>query len=492
MKHLPALSIALLICGCTVGPDYRAPESQAPDEWGALDLMGATTQPSVVNAKAPPVLAWWTTFEDPTLNSLIDQAVRSNLDLRRAQARVREARAQRGVIAAGLYPNVDVAARYSYQRNSFGGIPIAGATGGTAGGGPSGGGQEFDLFDVGFDAGWEIDVFGGVRRSVEAAEADIAAAVEDRRDVLVSLLSEVAREYTELRSFQRQLEIARQNLDTQRRTLDLTRTLLQGGRATDLDVARAEAQVSRTASSIPTLESSARQSMHRLSVLLGRQPLALARELSQVVAIPKPPAQVPVGVPSELLRRRPDIRRAERQLAAASARIGAATADLFPKFSLTGSLGLQSGEFKSLADYESRFWSIGPSVSWPVFDAGRIRSNIEVQNAREEQAALGYEQAVLSAFQDVEDALVSYTKEQARRATLTDGARANQRAVELANDLYQAGRADFLSVLQAQRDLFESQDAVVQSERAVSANLIALYKALGGGWQVGEPDAQSQ
>jgi NodT family efflux transporter outer membrane factor (OMF) lipoprotein len=490
MKHLSASFIALLICGCTVGPDYHAPESQVPNEWGELGLTGATTQPSVVNANAPPVLAWWTTFEDPTLNSLIDQAVRSNLDLRRAQARVREARAQRGVVAADLYPNLNVGAGYTYQRNSFGGFATAGA--GAGGGAAGGGGDAFELYDAGFDANWEIDVFGGVRRSVQAANADIEAAIEDRRDVMVTLLSEVAREYTELRTFQRQLEIARGNLETQRRTLDLTRTLLQGGRATDLDVARAQAQVARTASTIPTLETLTRQAIHRIGVLLGRQPLALSQELSQVAAIPKPPPQVPIGVPSELLRRRPDIRRAERQLAAASARIGAATADLFPHFSLTGSLGLQSDKFSDLANYDSRFWSIGPSVSWPVFDAGRIRSNIEVQNAREEQAAIGYEQAVLSALRDVEDALVAYGKEQARRQTLADAATANERAVNLANDLYQAGRADFLSVLQAQRDLFESQDAVVQSERAVSANLIALYKALGGGWQVSEPEAQPQ
>src|SRR5688572_13661815 len=385
--------LGLAIAGCTVGPDYRAPETQTLDEFGELGLSGASTQPSVVTTQAPPVLAWWTTFEDATLNSLIDQAVRSNLDLRRAQSRIREARAQRGVIASDLYPNVDVGAGYTYQRNSFGGLATAGA--GAGGGGGGGGGDAFELYNAGFDAAWEIDVFGGVRRSLQAADADIQAAVEDRRDVLVSLLSEVAREYTELRTFQRQLEIARGNLETQRRTLDLTRTLLQGGRATDLDVARAEAQVARTASTIPTLETFTRQAIHRIGVLLGRQPLALSEELSQVTAIPKPPPQVPIGVPSELLRRRPDIRRAERQLAAASARIGAATADLFPRFSLTGSLGLQSEKFSDLANYDSRFWSIGPSVSWPLFDAGRIRSNIEVTNAREEQAAIGYEQAVL-------------------------------------------------------------------------------------------------
>jgi NodT family efflux transporter outer membrane factor (OMF) lipoprotein len=492
-----SVGVGLVIGGCTVGPDYSQPRTDVVDEWGELGLSGATTQPSVVTPKAPPVLAWWTTFQDPLLNSLIDQAVRSNLDLRRAQARVLEARAQRRVIAADAWPDVNVNGSYTFQRNSFGGIPLGGAGSGTSGGGGGSfggggvGGQEFDLFNVGFDSTWEIDVFGRVRRNVEAANADIEAAVEDRRDVLVSLLAEVARNYTELRSFQRQLEIARANLEAQTHTLELTRTLLLGGRATDLDVARAEAQVSRTAATIPTLEASARQSVHRLGVLLGREPMALSSELASQTPIPKPPPEVPMGVPSELLRRRPDVRRAERQLAAATARIGVATADLFPRFSLTGSLGLQSGEFKSLADYSSRFYSIGPSVSWPVFDAGRIRANIEVQNAREEQAVAGYESAVLVALRDVEDALIAYAKEQARRKTLADAAASNRRAVNLANDLFQAGRTDFLSVLQAQRDLFESDDALVQSDRAVTANLIALYKALGGGWQVSEtPNGQ--
>jgi NodT family efflux transporter outer membrane factor (OMF) lipoprotein len=245
--------------------------------------------------------------------------------------------------------------------------------------------------------------------------------------------------------------------------------------------------VATTASAIPSLDALARQSIHRLGVLLGEPPMALAEALAPPQQIPKPPPDVPVGLPSDLLRRRPDVRRAERRLAASTARIGAATADLFPRFSLTGSLGTQAGEAKGLFNYANRFYSIGPRVSWPIFDAGRIRANIRVQNAREEQALAAYEQTVLLALRDVEDALVGYLREEDRRRTLATAAEANRRAVELANQLYNAGRTDFLNVLQAQRDLFASQDALVQSDRLVSTNLVALYKALGGGLGAGRP-----
>jgi len=287
----------------------------------------------------------------------------------------------------------------------------------------------------------------------------------------------------ELRGYQRQIVIARENLGAQQQTLNLTRDRLRAGVATDLDVARSQAQVSTTESTIPTLEAGARMAIHRLGVLAGAPPMALSASLSPARAIPRPPPQLPVGVPSALLRRRPDVRRAERQLAATSARIGVATSDLFPKFSLTGSLGLQSSRSGELLNYSSRFWSIGPSVSWPAFDAGRIRANIRAADARQERAAAAYEQAVLAAFADVEDALVNYAKEESRRRTLADAADANRRAVRLALQLNDVGKTDFLSVLQAQRDLFASEDALVQSERTVSTNLVALYKALGGGWE---------
>jgi multidrug efflux system outer membrane protein len=467
---------ALVIAGCTVGPDYVAPETAMPERWGELpgDDSVAARQPSAPTAEPVALAEWWTTFQDQTLNSLIERAVQANPDLRAAQARVREARAQRGIISADLFPTVDAFGSYSRSRtseNSFGG----------PGGAP---GTESDLYRAGFDASWEIDVFGGVRRNVEAADADIAASIEDRRDVLVTLLAEVAQNYVELRGFQRQIAIAQANLQTQRDTLQITRTRLEAGIASDLDVAQAEAQVQTTESQIPALESTSRQSIHALSVLLAQAPTSLAEELSSDSPIPVAPAEVPIGLPSDLLRRRPDIRRAERELAAATARIGVATADLFPRFSLTGSLGLESSHFSDIGDYSSRFWSVGPSVSWPILDFGRIRSNIAVENAREEQAFAFYEQTVLTSLREVEDALVAFVQEQARRRTLSGAVDSNRRAVDLATQLYQQGLSDFLSVLQAQRDLYETEDALVQSDRAVTTNLVSLYKALGGGWEI--------
>jgi NodT family efflux transporter outer membrane factor (OMF) lipoprotein len=463
------LGAGLLAGGCAVGPDYKAPQATVGEGWGELGPSGAVDGPATRPSAQPLPVRWWTTFNDPTLNDLIARAARSNLDLRRATARIRESRASREVTQADIFPNVDVGGSYNRSRNRFA---------------PGGGDDAHDQYKAGFDASWEVDVFGGVRRGVEAANADIAAAVEDRRDVLVSLLAEVARNYIELRGSQRRITIAQENLAAQQKTLDLTKNLLAAGVATDLDVARAEAQVSTTESQIPLLQSSARQSIHALGVLLGTDPMALTPELSQPLPIPNAPPEVPVGIPSQILLRRPDLRRAEAQLHAATARIGVATADLFPRFSLTGSLGLQSSKLSSLGDWDSRYWSIGPSVAWPIFDAGRIAANINVQNARQEQALLLYQQTVLDALRDVEDSLVAYAKEETRRRTLTKAADANRRAVDLANQLYDAGRTDFLSVLQAQRDLFASQDAMVQSDIAVATNLVALYKALGGGWEV--------
>jgi len=500
--HRVILSLAILtsVSACTVGPNYAPPQELPPDAWFEFAVSpttrpegsatGPTSRPTSVLTRGPIPVAWWTTFHDPKLDDLIIRAARSNLDLRRAQSRIVEARAQRRVTAADAYPELNTSGSYTHSRAGFAGIGGGAAGGSTTGGGSSNSATsgssagEFDLFQAGFDASWEIDVFGRVRRSVEAADADIQAAIEDRRDVMVSLLAEVARNYVELRGFQQQTRIARENLVSQRETLGVTKQRLERGLATSLDTARAQAQVATTASQIPSLDASARQAAHRLAVLLGLQPQALADELLREAVIPTPPPSVPVGIPAELLRRRPDIRRAERQLAALTARVGVATADLYPRFALSGSLGLQSADFGSLFNYASRIYSIGPSISWPIFDAGRIRANIEVTNAQQEGALLAYQQTVLTAYRDVEDALIMYTRELERRNTLAAAAAANQQATNLANELYTAGRTDFLSVLQAQRDLFQSQDALVQSDRLVSSNLIALYKALGGGWEI--------
>ncbi|MGH7828355.1 MAG: efflux transporter outer membrane subunit [Candidatus Binatia bacterium] len=466
--------LALLTAGCSVGPNYEKPDVPVPAGWNEAQQNGVSQQ-------AAELTRWWTAFDDPLLNSLVGRAVQSNLDLRLAEARIREARALRAVTASGAWPAVDVSGSYSRSRaseNAFS-SPAQGAGGSFS---PVGEGAQ-DLFRTGFDASWEIDLFGGVRRSVEAADATIEATVEDRRNTLVTLLGDVANNYIDLRGFQQRLEVARANLKAQQETLEINKIRFEAGLASDLDVAQAEGQVNITASQIPLLESSLKQAGHRLDVLVGLQPGALWAEVSKEAPIPALPPEVLIGLPSELLRRRPDIRRAERQLAAATAQVGAVTADLFPRFFLTGAAGLQSISAGDWLTGGSRFWSIGPTITWPIFDAGRIRANIEVRNAQQEQALTQYEKAILTALEDVENSLVGYSREQARYRSLTEAVAANRRAVAMANELYVNGLVNFLNVLEAQRSLYASENDLAQSEAAMASNLVSLYKALGGGWE---------
>jgi outer membrane protein, multidrug efflux system len=467
--------LIFLAGGCSVGPNYQKPDLPVPAAWQEAQQKG-------VDTRSAELAQWWSTFNDPLLNSLVERAVQSNLDVRLAEARIREARATRAVIASGAWPTVNVSGSYTRNRASENGIAVPGGGAVIA---PSGGGVNLDqnFYQSGFDANWEIDVFGRVRRSVEAADATVEATVEDRRDVLVTLLGEVARNYIDLRGFQRRLAVARGNLKTQQDTLELTQVRFQAGLASDLDVAQQEAQLNTTAAQIPTLESALKQAAYGLDVLLGLQPGTLWNELAKETEIPNLPPEVLVGLPSELLRRRPDIRRAERQLAAATAQVGAATADLYPKFSLTGTVGLQSISASDWFTRGSRFWSVGPTITWPVFDAGRIRANIEIRNAQQEQALTQYEKSVLSAFQDVETSLVNYANEQARYRSLTDAVAANRRAVAMANELYIRGLNDFLNVLDTQRSLYVTENDLAQSQATMATNLVALYKALGGGWE---------
>jgi multidrug efflux system outer membrane protein len=306
--------------------------------------------------------------------------------------------------------------------------------------------------------------------------------------VYVSLLAEVARNYVEVRQFQNEIRIAEENLKSQKDSLALTEERFHAGVTTQLDVSRAQAQVASTAASIPSLDAQMHQTIHRLSVLLGEQPSALTEELTRPGMIPSVPDAVPVGVPTDLLRRRPDIRRAERQLASATARVGSATADLYPKLTLVGTFGFDASKFNHVADYASRYWSIGPGFSWPIFNAGRIRANIQTYNESQQQALTAYEQTVLQAMEDVEDALVAYSREQMRRQALNESVAANRQSVDLATQQYRQGVADFLTVLEAQRSLYAAQDALAPSDAQIASDLVALYKAMGGGWKV-EPQS---
>ena len=457
---------ATLLAGCTVGPDYHEPPANPPAEW-ASPLRGGET-----NGVSPDA-RWWKSFRDPELDSLVARAAESNLNLRAAWARVRQARFQRVMAKAAFWPTID--ANASYSRNRFSATGLVPAPPGTP--------LEANLYQTGFDSTWELDVFGGTRRSVEAAGAEVAAAEYGRRDILLTVYGDVARNYVQARAFQRRLAVLRENIAAQQNILNLTRDLFARGLATDLDVQQGAALLATTQSEEPTLETSFRDSAYSLALLLGQPPGALLAELSSNTPAPAAPPSVPVGLPSDLIHRRPDIQQAERELAAATARIGVAKADLFPQFSLTGNAGMESVHASDWFDAGSRYWAAGPVAQWRIFDAGRIRANIHLQTARQEEALANYEQAVLAAFGDVEGALTAYAHEQTRRLSLERAVEADQEAVRLAEQLYRNGLADFLRVLESQRSLYQSQDALIDSDQAVSTNLIALYKALGGGWE---------
>jgi multidrug efflux system outer membrane protein len=448
-----------------VGPDFHRPHMDVPQNW-----TGSAPIPEKQPA-APAELSlaqWWLIFNDPILSSLIHEAVQSNLDLKQAEARVRQARAALKGAVSFLGPTLDSST--FAQRSRTPGILSTNK------------GNISNQYQVGFDAAWEIDVFGGVRRNIEAADADLAATVEARQNVLISLAAEVALNYIDLRSFQQRIAIARKNLATQTQSARLTRLRFEAGFVSGLDVANAEAQKATTASTIPLLESAAQQSIYNISILLGRDPTALLPELSSPKDIPEQPPAVPLGLPSDLLLRRPDIRQAEAQIHAATARIGVATADLFPRFTISGSAGLVSTHASSWLTWSNRFWSFGPSASWNLFSSGRTLANIEQQRAVEEQTLAAYQQTVLTALQEVENALIASTKEEEHRVELSRAVAYNAKAVDLATLQYTQGLTDFLNVLDAQRSLFLTEDQLAASTGTVLTNLVSLYKALGGGW----------
>ncbi len=468
-----AAFILIMVMGCAVGPDYQRPETKVPEAWNGQEVV-TPDHPSKTVTNPVALVEWWGAFQDPTLSSLVEMAIRANLDLRLAVARIRQARASMGVAGAPLFPEVDASALYQRSQGSseVGGGGAVATVGGLR-----------NLWQAGLDATWEVDIFGGTRRNLEAAGADLQAAVEDRRDVLVTLVGDVGTNYINLRGFQQQIEIARRNLEAQKHTADITQKRHDAGFVGGLDVATARAQIATTAATIPVFESSARAAIYSLGVLLGREPAALEKDLIRATPIPPTPPEIPVGLPSDLLRRRPDIRRAEAQIHAATARIGVATADLFPKFNLAGSYGFSALEAFKLGRSTSNFWSWGPTITWPIFAGGRFYWNVKVQDALQEQALLTYEKTVLTALKDVETALVAYAKQQEARKSLTEAVVNNRKAVDLAMTLYVAGKSDFLNVLIAQRSLFATEDALALSTRTVDTNLIALYKALGGGWE---------
>lgn len=453
--------LLVLLSGCAaVGPEYQPPQPEVPAGWHESP---ADRAPAVGDAHD----RWWILFRDPLLDSLVMRAAAANHDLKRAAARIREARAER-VIAAAT-GSVSGTAEASHSRRSDNGSS-------------SGGNQ--DLFQIGFDAVWELDIFGGVRRAVESADATLAASEEELRDVLVSLQAEVARNYLELRGSQKRLATTRKNIATQERTVEVVRGRYQMGLGNELDLVQAETQLALTRATVPALEASSRQSMHQLALLLGQNPVSLIEELSQAAAVPLAPARIPVDLPSELLRQRPDLRAVERRLAAATADIGVATADLFPRFSLPAMVGLQSTGLGSLISSGSRYWSVGPVVNLALFDQGRIRAGIEISEARRDAVLAEYQQTVLAAFAEVENGLVAFAKEQETLEILGEAVSSSEKAVTMSTGLFEAGLTDFLNVLQSERALYQSEDQLAQSEQRLNLALVAICKALGGGWRI--------
>lgn len=476
------LLASMWFAGCAVGPDYAPPQPDVPDIWHQELVEGLSEGEAGLQT-------WWTVFDDPLLTRYIERAREGNIDLEVAASRTKQAWERRGVAQGEWFPFVSGSGVYERSRASEatiseGGeivIPPAGAFPGINISIP---GQPIhrDFYGFGLGTNWEIDLWGRVQRSVETADANIDASVENYRDLMVILFASVASNYIQARALQARIEYAEANIESQSKTLKLTEDRLKAGIAPALDVQQANLNLARTRSIIPPLQTGLAVAIHRLGVLLGEHPAAVWEEMQEAKPIPEPPEQVFVSLPTNLVRQRPDIRRAERIIAAETARIGVATAELYPRFSLFGSFGFESLDSGDLFEWSSRAWSIGPSVQWRIFEGGRIRANIRAQAAVAEEALLQYEQTVLLALEEVENAMVSYVEEIKRRESLENSVAAAQKSVELVQTLYTAGLTDFQNVLDMERSLVQEQDKLAESEGLVAGNLVGIYKALGGGW----------
>lgn len=500
-KFLPIA--ALLLGGCTVGPDFERPQLWSPASW-----FGARPRPARLEAIMPvaePVDAeWWARFNDPVLTGLVRRVASGNLEVRTAAVRLAQSRAQRGIAGADQFAQLNGNTSYTRQRQSKQGVisllgggaggsgsaspgAQANGLGGRQGGVPSSAGiGAFDLFQGGFDASWELDLWGRVRRSIESADAALEASTEAQRAQLLSSIAEVARDYVQLRGTQETLRITRANLSAARESVQLTSERARGGLATDLDVANARAQLESTAATIPQLEQQEAQSINAIGLLLGMPPAALQAELSPRKPVPPVPPRVPVGLPSELARRRPDIRQAEAQLHSATADIGMAKADFYPKLTLSGSVALQALQVRNLG-FSAGTYSYGPSLTIPLFEGGRLRGTLQLREAQQQEAAVNYQRTVLQAFTDVDNALIAFAAEQRRRNSLVEQVAQSRRAFNLAQSQYRQGISDFLQVLTAQRTVLSAEQQLSDSTATVSANLVSLYKALGGGWEADLP-----
>lgn len=457
------LSSLAILAACAVGPEYRQPQVATPDQF-----VGTGT----VKFSASDVeREFWKSFNDPVLDRLVETALTANHDIRIATTRLREARALRGETRFDLAPTVTASAGRTESRSSVRQAPAA-----------LGESRDQDYYQASFDASWELDFFGRVRRGIEASSADVGAAEAGVYDTQVTVTAEVARNYFELRGFQQRLAVARRNAENQSESLRITNARLEAGRGTKLDTSRADAQLNATLATIPELEADATRSMLRLGVLTGQAPDALVVQLSVPKALPQLPADHAIGTPEALLRRRPDIRIAERQLAAATARIGIAVGDLFPRVSLTGRWGYDAVNSSDLGAAGSETFAFGPSIQWAAFDLGRVRQRISQREAAADGALARYEQTVLRALEETDASLTDYTKALSKQEYLQASAAASVEAATLARARFESGAADFLTVLDAERSVLEAEDQLARSETQTATALLATYKALGGGF----------
>jgi NodT family efflux transporter outer membrane factor (OMF) lipoprotein len=469
-------TLALLVSGCMVGPDFVRPDAQVEEAW-------LQQHNQIIKSEPEDLSEWWSVFNDPVLDDLIEIASRQNLDLQNAGLRIIEARAQLGIAVGSQYP----------QTQQIGGEATANQLSENA---PNGAGADkfFYNYQLGFDAAWELDFWGRFRRGVESANASLYATLADYDDILVSLIAEVARTYFEIRTIEQRLVFARQNVSLQEESRDIAAARFQFGAESELDVTQAKALLKQTQAIIPPLEASLRQAKNALAILLGILPTEVQDILGPPKPIPTVPIEVAVGIPAELLRRRPDIRLAEFQAAFQSAQIGIAKADLYPSFSLVGSIGLQSsdkgGVRSNRANFSDLFTSggityfIGPTFQWPIFNYGRLKNNVRVQDARFQQLVVNYQNTVLRAFQDVEDATVGFLRTQEQAGFLSDSVQQYRRSAELSLIQYSEGLTTYQRVIDSQRNLTQQEDAFASATGSVGTNLIALYKALGGGWEL--------
>jgi multidrug efflux system outer membrane protein len=461
---ITAAAAITTLCGCAVGPNYHRPETPLDSHFANAGEPGLAEDDAAEN--------YWLSFSDPILTGLVEDALAHNTDLAVAEANLRAARAARRLAGFDQFPTVTLSGGYSHNLDSQEQLP-----------GVDMHDREFNAAQAGFDGLWELDLFGRVRRNVEAARADVGASAATLQDARVSVIAEVARDYFILRGLQDQLALTLRNADNQLITLKLTRTRLEAGRGNQLDTARAEAQWQTTLASVPSLQASIATTSYRLSVLTGRQPMALSARLAPQAPQPALPLLNAIGTPEQLLRRRPDVRAAERRLAGATARVGVAVGDLFPKVTLTGEVGYFAPTFGEFGSSEARFFSFGPSISWAAFDLGRVRARIGTAKALTDAALAAYQGAVLGALEDTEGALISYGRSQSRREALQLAAAASDKAADLAQKRFEGGLIDFLEVLDAQRTALSAELLLSQSRTDAATSLIAVYKALGAGWR---------